>query len=210
MLFRGANFLLGNPNALAREIQVVQFYRPGKECSITAFPDVGNNLGGHGLGFVILLGTASKQPLFNSRCEVDDAHHNTILFRGYSTIPWALAVFSFGKICRTTASSMMVLTATQSGSLRAEIVGFFSAGRTARTAGRSSRWTLRSSPTLLAAAIAPCSMRIKFSAFSRFQEPAAEARFMINTVADSSTLSRMRRRFAPVFIMNREIGRAHV
>src|SRR3989475_12644656 len=133
--------------------------------------------------FLIPLCAAREQPLFDSRCELEDAHHSTILFRGYSTIPWALAAFSLGRIWRTTASSMMVLTATQFGSLKAEIVGFFSAGRTARTVGRSSRWTLRSKPTLLAAAIAPCSIRIRFSAFSRFQDSAVAVRVMMNTVA---------------------------
>src|SRR5260370_801216 len=74
---------------------------------------------------------------------------------------------------------MMVLTATQSGSLKAEIVGFLRAGRTPRTAGRSSRWTLRSRPTLLAAAIAPCSMRIKFSADSWKREKAENLILML-------------------------------
>src|SRR5882724_546915 len=176
---------------------MVEFFCPGKERGIAAFANVGDNLGGHGLGFSILPGTAGMQPLFDSRREFDDAHQSTILFKGYSTIPWALAAFSFGKICRTTASSTIVLIATQLGSLNAEIVGFLSAGRTPRTACKSSRWTLRSRPTLLAAAIAPCNIRIKFSAFSRFQASAAAAvRFMINTVADSSTMSTMRRRLA--------------
>src|SRR5881296_1420800 len=115
------------------------------------------------LDFHVALLARTQKFLFDRWRKSHDAHHSTILFRGYSTIPWALAAFSFGRIWRTTASSMMVLTATQSGSLKAEIVGFFSAGRTARTVGRSSRWTLRSKPTLLAAAIAPCSIRIRFS-----------------------------------------------
>jgi len=46
------------------------------------------------------------------------------------------------------------------------------------------------------AAMAPWSIRIRFSAFSRFQASAAAARFMMNTVADSSTVSTMRKRFA--------------
>jgi len=41
----GTDFLLGTPNSFAREIEVVQFVCPGKECGITAFADVGNNLG---------------------------------------------------------------------------------------------------------------------------------------------------------------------
>jgi len=88
---------------------MVEFFCPGKERGISAFANVGDNLGGHGLGFSILPGTARMQPLFDSRREFDDAHQSTILFKGYSTIPWALAAFSFGKICRTTASSTMVV-----------------------------------------------------------------------------------------------------
>ena len=38
-----------------------------------------------------------------------------ILFSGYSTMPRAPACFSCGTMCRTTRSSMTVLTATQSG-----------------------------------------------------------------------------------------------
>src|SRR5437016_8682211 len=108
------------------------------------------------LCFRVMLLTGAQKFLFDRWRKPQDAHHSTILFKGYSTIPWALAALSFGKICRTTASSMMVFTATQSGSLKAETVGFLSAGRTPRTACRSSRWTFGALPTLLAAAIAPC------------------------------------------------------
>src|SRR2546421_4218511 len=107
------------------------------------------------LDFHVALLARTQKFLFDRWCKSHDAHHNTILFKGYSTIPWALAALSFGRIWRTTASSMMVLTATQSGSLKVEMVGFLSAGRTPRTAWRSSRRTLSMSPTLLAAAMAP-------------------------------------------------------
>src|SRR5581483_7443108 len=59
---------------------------------------------------------------------VDDLHHSTILFNGYSTIPCARAAFSRGIRSRTVRSSMIVFTATHSSSLRAEIVGRCSAG----------------------------------------------------------------------------------
>src|SRR5580700_5728860 len=84
---------------------------------------------------------------------------STILFSGYSTIPWAPAAFRRGMIVRTTSSSMMVFTAVQSGSLSVEIVGFFSAGSAARTAARFSLRTFSMIPTLVYAAIAPESSR---------------------------------------------------
>ena len=59
--------------------------------------------------------------------------YRTILLSGYSTMPWARAVFSFGIRSRTVRSSMIVLTATHSSSLSAEIVGRWSAGSSART-----------------------------------------------------------------------------
>ena len=52
-----------------------------------------------------------------------DAHHNTVLFNGYSTMPWARAALSLGIRSRTVRSSMIVLTATHSSSLSEEIVG---------------------------------------------------------------------------------------
>src|SRR5207253_2266127 len=54
--------------------------------------------------------------------------YKTILLSGYSTIPCAFALFSFGIRSRTVRSSMIVLTATHSSSLSAEIVGRCSAG----------------------------------------------------------------------------------
>jgi len=57
------------------------------------------------VSFIIALSAAREEPPFGSRSELDDAHQSTILFNGYSTIPCALAALSFGRICRTTASS---------------------------------------------------------------------------------------------------------
>jgi len=52
------------------------------------------------------------------------------LFKGYSTIPWALGGFQLGKICRTTASSTIGVDRDPIGiAQRAEIVGFLSAGK---------------------------------------------------------------------------------
>src|SRR5712671_8196184 len=98
--------------------------------------------------------TRSEQLFFDARSELDYAHQRMILFKGYSTIPCALAALSFGRSWRTTASSMMVLTATQSGSLRVEIVGFFKAGKASMTPAKCSRRTFSIKPTLLAAAMA--------------------------------------------------------
>src|SRR6202795_2087870 len=196
LLAGGANFVPGDPQTFAVEIDAVEFLHPSRQCRVSAPANIADNLRRDAFSFCVMLLPRTKNFLLDRRRKSHDAHHSTILFKGYSTIPWALAAFSFGRICRTTASSTMVLIATQSGSLKAEIVGFFNAGRTPRTACRSSRWTFRSRPTLLAAAIAPCSIRIRFSAFSRFQESAAAARFMMNTVADYSTVSTIRKRFA--------------
>jgi hypothetical protein len=49
--------------------------------------------------------------------------YTTILFSGYSTMPWPPAAFTFGIRSRTVRSSMIVLTATHSSSLSDEIVG---------------------------------------------------------------------------------------
>ena len=54
----------------------------------------------------------------------------TILFSGYSTIPCAPACFKRGMISRTVVSSRIVFTASHSSSLRCEMVGRLSAGRT--------------------------------------------------------------------------------
>ena len=78
----------------------------------------------------------------------------TILLRGYSTMPWARAAFSFGIRSRTVRSSMIVFTATHSSSLKAEMVGRCKAGSRARTSERSERCTLSIRPTRPCASIA--------------------------------------------------------
>ena len=61
-----------------------------------------------------------------------------ILFSGYSTMPRAPACLSCGTMCRTMFSSMIVFTATHSGSDSDEIVGVLQtpAGSSAPPAGR--------------------------------------------------------------------------
>src|SRR5262249_30298481 len=103
----------------------------------------------------------------------DDADHRTILFRGYSTMPWAPAALSRGMRSRTVRSSMIVFTATHSSSLSEEIVGRWRAGRIARIAFRSGRRTLSIIPTRPCASIAALSSSAMFSSFVRFHESAS-------------------------------------
>src|SRR5262249_3740390 len=77
-------------------------------------------------------------------------HHKTTLFSGYSTIPSALAALadlSCDMIFHAVVYSIMVFTATHSASLSAEMVGFCSAGNTARTPSKSILRTLSIKPT---------------------------------------------------------------
>src|SRR5215469_774608 len=160
-----SDFLLGDPDSGSSQVRVIEFLRIGEKRCVPVLAHGCDDSCSNRVDLGIVPRASCQQPLFRLRCKLQDLHHSTILFKGYSTIPSALAAFSFGRICRTTASSMMVLTATHSGSLNGEMVGFLSAGSTPRTPGKSSRCTLSSKPTLLAAAIAPCSIRIKLSAF---------------------------------------------
>src|SRR6266436_4289102 len=135
----GANFAFRGPQIFVPKISTVELLSPREQCRVPTLTNVGDDLGCHSLRFRITLLPRTQKLFLNRGCELYDAHQSTILFKGYSTIPCALAALSFGKICRTTASSTIVLIATHSGSLKAEIVGFFSAGSTPSTAARSSR-----------------------------------------------------------------------
>src|SRR6266851_8338222 len=88
--FRGAYFLPGYPNAVAREIQIVQFFRPGEKGGIAAFAHIGDDFGSDGMRFLITPCAAREQPLLDSRHELENAHQSTILFRGIrrSPGPW--------------------------------------------------------------------------------------------------------------------------
>ena len=131
--------MAGNPDAFAREARAVQFLRPVEKSGVASAANIGHDARSDAFRRGIAPAVRAKQILRNFPIESDDTHHSTILFKGYSTIPCALAAFSFGKICRTTASSMIVFTATHSGSLSGDIVGFFNAGSTSSTPGKSSR-----------------------------------------------------------------------
>ena len=96
------------------------------------------------------------------------------MLSGYSTIPVAPAAFNFGMTSRTTASSRIVFTATQFGSLKCEIVGKFNAGNSATIASSFSFGAFIISPTRPCAAIAAFSISEMFSIFCRFQ-PSTQA-----------------------------------
>src|SRR5882757_1738667 len=133
-----------------------------------------------------LLGGASRE----------QAHHSTTLFNGYSTMPCACASLSRGTTSHAADSSITVFTASQLSSLKVEMVGFFNAGRTARTPARCSFLTLSIRPTLSCASMAPRSMRARLSILRRLPASAQEDLLAITCVLDSSTVSRIRRRFA--------------
>src|SRR5882762_9017676 len=138
------------------------------------------------------------QSLYCSRggASGEQAHHITTLFSGYSTMPWACASLSRGTISHDADSSITVFTASQSSSLSVEIVGFFRAGKTDSTAARSSLRTLSINPTRSCASIAPRSIKARLSILRRLQGSVYDNLFAMIWVLDSSTVSRIRRRFA--------------
>src|SRR3954454_24215863 len=76
-----------------------------------------------------------------------DPHYKTTLFSGYSTMPSAFACLSREITSQAAPSSITVLTASQYSSLKCEMVGFCSAGKTAKTAGKLPLRTFSMSPT---------------------------------------------------------------
>src|SRR5208282_2063840 len=170
------DFARAHPKELAAHIRAIEFPSIFVQSRVAAPPYIRYDASGRAMRFAILSLAQLRQIRFSFWAQFQDAHQSTILFKGYSTMPCAFAAFKRGRICRTTASSMMVFTATQSESLSAEIVGFFNAGSTDSTEARSSRRTLSIKPTRVAAAIAPCSMRTMFSAFSRLAASSADLR----------------------------------
>ena len=94
----------------------------------------------------------------------------TILFSGYSTMPCAPASLSRGMMSRTVDSSRMVFTASQSSSLRCEMVGLLQRRQHAQH-GRRDRacCTFSISPTLPSALMAPSSSILMSSSLRRFQ-----------------------------------------
>src|ERR1700730_15423618 len=124
---------------------------------------------------------------------IENAHHITTLFSGYSTIPCAFACFSFGINDQAACSSMTVLTATHSPSASGATVGFCSAGRSPSTAERSGLRTLSIQPTLPCAAMAPQSITAKFSILRRRSGSAHALLLAMSCVLDSRTVSRIRK-----------------
>ena len=91
---------------------------------------------------------------------------------------------------------MMVLTATQSGSLKDEMVGRCRAGSCAITVSRSARFTFSISPTRPCAAIAAFSSSAMVSIFSRFHGSSMARGLATSCVLLSINVSMMRRRLA--------------
>src|SRR5262249_10898156 len=142
----------GNPDTFA--FKSVKLPRVLKEGRIAVAPDVFEDRRDGTLRIVEPLHFARDQRLRFFVVKNPD-HYITILFNGYSTIPWAPASLRRGIRDRTVVSSRIVLTASHPSSLRCEIVGFFSAGKTPNTDSRLFFSTLSISPTLPRALIAP-------------------------------------------------------
>ena len=111
-------------------------------------------------------------------------------------MPVAPARLSCGTMRRTDASSMMVLMATQSGSLRCAMVGLRSAGRRAVTASRSPRRAFIISPTRPSAARQEASMRAMLSSLAFFHGSRSAAWLAMRRGVLASTSSTMRRLLA--------------
>src|SRR5262249_14370544 len=125
-LCRSCQLISTNPECIAREIRAVQLHGPVSERRVASLADICDYACCDAFSLVVALIPCREQLLLYRFRQPKDSHRqSTILFKGYSTIPWAFAALSFGRICRTTDSSMMVFTATQSASLNVEIVGFF-------------------------------------------------------------------------------------
>src|SRR5208337_1253680 len=140
---------------------------------ITAVVHALDNAPGRGHG-ALIRGAAPRDQLGDALLRAppgrrDQLHtYNTTLFSGYSTIPVAFAALSLGTTSRTTPSSRIVFSATQSGSDSSETVGEFSAGNTASTAGRFIFSTFSIRPTRPCAEIAAFSISARLSIFCFF------------------------------------------
>src|SRR5579885_2594564 len=187
---RGSAIQAASQAGCAAKLQVV--FDDG---GVAAGADSGEDGSDHALGLFEALRFARKKR--EGVLVIEDFDHNiTILFNGYSTMPWAPASLRRGMIVRTVDSSRMVFTASQLPSLSGEMVGFFKAGSTASTAPRRSFSTFSIKPTLPSALMAPSSsMRIS-SSLRRLCGSFHESRLAMSWVLDSSTVSTMRSLFA--------------
>ena len=111
-------------------------------------------------------------------------------------MPVAPASFSAGTMRRTEASSMMVLIATQSGSLRCEMVGLRSAGSRAVMPARFAFLAFIIRPTRPSAARQEASIREMLASFACFHGSASAAWLAIRRGVLASTSSTMRRLLA--------------
>src|SRR5579883_2254778 len=126
------DFLRAHHESLATQVHAVEFLRQANQGAIAAAPYIFQNAPRGSLGEGLLGAPGFKQPGESLRIAASENwnHHITILLRGYSTIPCALAAFRRGMISRTVFSSITVFTATQSDSLSSLMVGFLRAGNT--------------------------------------------------------------------------------
>ena len=111
-------------------------------------------------------------------------------------MPVAPAFFSAGTMVRTVASSMMVFSASQSGSVRWEMVGLRSAGSRAVTDSRSALRTFIIRPTRPSAARQDFSINAMLSSLARIQGSSSAALLAISRGVLRSTSSTMRRLLA--------------
>jgi len=80
-----------------------KFLHPSRECRISAPANIVDNLRRDAFSFGVMLLARTQEFFLDGRGKSHDAHHSTILFKGFDN-PLGLAAFSFGRICRTTAS----------------------------------------------------------------------------------------------------------
>src|SRR5687768_10169340 len=123
-------------------------------------------------------------------------HYTTILFSGYSTMPWPPASFKRGIRSRAVFSSRIVLIATHSGSLSDDTVGRCRAGRSAMSLSRSARFALSINPTRPCASIAALRSSARFSILVFFHGSPSAPALAINCVLDSMMVARIRSRLA--------------
>src|SRR5262249_46512423 len=130
---RSGDLSRGHAHGRARE--AVELARVFHQGTVAAFPHTLEDRMHYRLCFGQTRGPPLQQAADIPGLENSDP--STILFSGSSTIPCPPACLSRGMMSRTVDSSKMVFTASHSSSLRCEMVGLFSAGKTASTAARS-------------------------------------------------------------------------
>src|SRR5262249_20588038 len=88
-----SHFTARDPQSRALQIHAVQHSAQAAERCIAISPHVLHDACRDALCLGVALLTRCQQLLFNRACELEDLHHSTILFSGYSTMPCAFAAF---------------------------------------------------------------------------------------------------------------------